>query len=76
MKLNGAMMCDMAGTQNIDLQLPPPCQAFSIPGRRGSLDDPRGKLALEVLELIAEIKPQAFLFENVPGLLTVNKGED
>ena len=54
----------------------PPCQAFSILGMRGALDDPRGKLALRYFELISEIRPRAFIFENVPGLLTVNKGDD
>ena len=54
----------------------PPCQSFSILGQRGALADPRGKLALKYFDLIADIRPKAFLFENVPGLLTVNRGED
>ena len=54
----------------------PPCQAFSILGDRKSVDDPRGQLAFEYVRFIKEIGPKAFLFENVPGLLTVNKGQD
>lgn len=54
----------------------PPCQAFSILGDRKSVDDPRGQLAFEYVRFIREIGPSAFLFENVPGLLTVNKGRD
>lgn len=54
----------------------PPCQAFSILGDRKSTDDPRGQLAFEYVRFIKEIGPRAFLFENVPGLLTVNKGQD
>lgn len=54
----------------------PPCQAFSILGDRKSVDDPRGQLAFEYVRFIKEISPRAFLFENVPGLLTVNKGKD
>ena len=54
----------------------PPCQAFSIMGKRKSLDDPRGKLTIKYFELVAGIRPKAFVFENVPGLMTVNKGED
>lgn len=54
----------------------PPCQAFSIIGKRQSLDDPRGKLTIKYFELVAELKPRAFVFENVPGLMTVNKGKD
>jgi DNA (cytosine-5)-methyltransferase 1 len=67
----------LAGTAIIDLVAAgPPCQSFSILGQRGALADPRGKLALKYFDLIAEIRPKAFLFENVPGLLTVNKGAD
>lgn len=54
----------------------PPCQAFSIIGKRQSLDDPRGQLTIKYFELVAGLKPKAFVFENVPGLLTVNKGKD
>src|ERR1019366_10522975 len=67
----------LAGTTKIALVAAgPPCQSFSILGQRGALADPRGKLALKYFDLIADIRPKAFLFENVPGLLTVNRGED
>lgn len=54
----------------------PPCQAFSILGKRGSFSDDRGQLVFDYIRLINELKPQAFVFENVPGLLTLNNGED
>jgi DNA (cytosine-5)-methyltransferase 1 len=54
----------------------PPCQAFSILGKRGSFSDIRGQLVFEYVRLINELKPEAFIFENVPGLLTLNKGKD
>jgi len=54
----------------------PPCQSFSILGSRKSTHDPRGKLIFEYARFIREIGPKAFLFENVPGILTVNKGAD
>lgn len=77
MKLTGESLIQIAGTDEIDLVAAgPPCQAFSILGRRGALDDPRGMLALKYFELVAQIKPKAFLFENVPGLLTTNGGAD
>lgn len=77
MSLTGEHLVTAAGTREFDLVAAgPPCQAFSILGRRGALEDPRGKLALKYLELVAEIRPRAFLFENVPGLLNVNKGGD
>jgi len=77
LKLTGEGLLELAESRDIDLVAAgPPCQAFSILGRRGALDDPRGKLALKYFELVSEIRPKAFLFENVPGLLTVNKGQD
>lgn len=77
MELTAEQLQEKAGTKDIDLVAAgPPCQAFSVLGRRGALDDPRGKLALKYFSLVAEIKPKAFLFENVPGLISVNKGED
>lgn len=54
----------------------PPCQSFSILGQRGSISDPRGQLVFEYARFINEISPKGFLFENVPGILTVNKGKD
>lgn len=54
----------------------PPCQAFSILGKRGSFADLRGQLVFDYVRLINELKPEAFIFENVPGLLTLNNGED
>lgn len=54
----------------------PPCQSFSILGSRKSTEDPRGQLVYEYARFIKEVSPKAFLFENVPGILTVNKGAD
>jgi len=62
---------------NIDFVIGgPPCQSFSILGNRGATLDPRGKLVFEYVRFIKEINPRGFLFENVPGLLSVNGGKD
>lgn len=62
---------------DIDLVIAgPPCQSFSILGKRRSLDDPRGRLTIKYFELINGLQPRTFVFENVSGLTTVNKGED
>ncbi len=45
----------------------PPCQGFSHMGKR-QLDDPRNSLVFQYLRIVKEIKPQYFLFENVPGI--------
>lgn len=52
----------------------PPCQAFSIFGKRQGINDPRGLLPQEYLRLLREIEPKAFVFENVFGLLTIDDG--
>jgi DNA (cytosine-5)-methyltransferase 1 len=52
----------------------PPCQAYSTVGKR-VLDDPRGKLFQEYYRVLKELKPKAFIFENVKGLLSMAKGE-
>ncbi|EGH7958364.1 Dam family site-specific DNA-(adenine-N6)-methyltransferase [Salmonella enterica] len=56
-----------------------PCQAFSIAGLRGGLDDERGALTLKYVELANAIddkraesflKPAVIVWENVPGVLS------
>ena len=78
MQLTGAKIREMSGIKGeIDLTIAgPPCQSFSIMGKRDSLNDPRGQLTIKYFDLIAALRPRAFLFENVPGLLTVNGGKD
>ena len=51
----------------------PPCQAFSTIGKR-SLNDSRAKLVKEYARIISEIKPEIFIFENVKGFISFNKG--
>lgn len=52
-----------------------PCQSFSIIGKRGGLEDTRGTLFYDYARLIKESKPKVFIFENVAGLLTHDKGK-
>lgn len=52
----------------------PPCQAYSTVGKR-LLDDPRGALFQEYYRILKELKPKAFIFENVKGLLSMSEGE-
>ena len=51
-----------------------PCQAFSVAGLRKALDDPRGQLMLEYLRACAEIDPEWIVWENVPGVLSAERG--
>lgn len=53
----------------------PPCQSFSVFGKRKGLEDPRGNLVFEYTRLLKELNPEGFLFENVAGLKTIHDGE-
>ena len=53
-----------------------PCQSFSVAGLRKGLDDTRGQLMLTFCELAARKRPKWVVWENVPGVLSSNKGED
>lgn len=52
-----------------------PCQSFSIAGRRLGFEDTRGTLFYDYVRLVKEIQPKAFIFENVYGLTTHDKGK-
>jgi len=53
-----------------------PCQSFSIAGLRQGLNDPRGNLMLTYLAIAERFKPQWLVWENVPGVLSSNRGRD
>lgn len=50
-----------------------PCQAFSIAGLKGGFEDTRGTLFRNVAEIIAAKRPDAFILENVKGLVSHDK---
>jgi len=51
-----------------------PCQAFSIAGKRGGFEDTRGTLFFDLARILRTKKPRLFVFENVKGLLSHDKG--
>lgn len=64
---------------NIDIVIGgPPCQAYSIMGRSrdkdGMKNDPRNYLYKLYIEFLKNYNPKIFIFENVMGLLSANKG--
>jgi DNA (cytosine-5)-methyltransferase 1 len=76
-ELAGDQLLKLAGIKKGELDLlagGPPCQAFSVFGKRQGTSDPRGQLVYHYLRLLEEIQPKAFVFENVYGLMTVEKG--
>ena len=52
-----------------------PCQSFSTYGHKKGLEDTRGTLFYDYARLVKEIRPKAFIFENVTGLLTHDNGK-
>ena len=57
----------------------PPCQAYSIAGRaqdeNSMKNDYRNYLFESFIGVVNEFKPKAFVFENVPGLLSAKPGD-
>lgn len=51
----------------------PPCQGFSVAGKRDP-NDPRNRLFREFVRIVSEIRPWYVVMENVPGILTIQKG--
>jgi DNA (cytosine-5)-methyltransferase 1 len=69
----------LIGKQKVNLIIGgPPCQAYSIAGRaqdKNSMkDDYRNFLFESFVKVVDEFKPEVFVFENVPGLLSASPG--
>lgn len=65
----------LIGNNQLDLIIGgPPCQAYSIAGRirdeYGMNDDYRNYLFEKYIEVVKRYRPKAFIFENVPGMLS------
>lgn len=53
----------------------PPCQSFSLAGKRMGMDDSRGKLVLEFIRVVRESLPKVFVMENVKGMVNWQRGK-
>ena len=70
---------ELANGKQIDLIVGgPPCQAYSLVGRSrdkdGMKNDPRNFLYKEYAKFLKKYEPKVFVFENVMGLITAEKG--
>ena len=69
--------CDLVeeyGISKVDVIVGgPPCQGFSIAGKR-IVDDKRNKLYKSFVGFVKHYKPKAFVMENVPNLLSLAGG--
>lgn len=72
-KITGAEIIARCGQPDL-IVAGTPCQSFSVAGRRLGLSDPRGNVTLHFLRLVGEIGPDWVVWENVPGVLSDDKG--
>lgn len=64
------------GKYNIDLLVGgPPCQGFSIAGKRDK-KDPRNSLFMEYVKYLNYFNPKAFIMENVMGILSMKNSSN
>lgn len=52
----------------------PPCQGYSMKGKKLGLKDPRNFLFKEYLDVVKQLEPEIFIIENVKGLLLASNG--
>lgn len=72
---SGPSLLSQAGLERADIVLAgPPCQPFSVIGKRRGVRDERASLVFEFLRIVEEIVPSAVVFENVPNLATIEGG--
>lgn len=70
-----AQIIDACKGHSVDVVIGgPPCQGFSYAGWRDP-NDKRNQLFREFVSLVNTLKPKFFVMENVPGILTMRKGE-
>jgi DNA (cytosine-5)-methyltransferase 1 len=75
--VTGAEILEAIGLERGDVDVVmggPPCQGFSMGGKRNVVD-PRNSLVFEFVRLVLEIRPKAFVMENVPGILSMTTPE-
>ncbi|MCT1629249.1 DNA cytosine methyltransferase [Corynebacterium sanguinis] len=70
---NGTELMEMADLKDVPLVVGgPPCQAFSVFGKRRGTQDKRGQMLWEFRRIVDETRPHAFIMENVRGLLSMS----
>ena len=68
-------LLELAGVSSVEFVIGgPPCQPFSIAGKQNASSDRRSSLLEDFARIVLEIRPKAFVFENVPNLATVEGG--
>ena len=71
----GPELLERAGVERVDLVVGgPPCQPFSIAGKRRGIEDARAGLVADFLRIAGELRPDALVFENVPNFAKIDEG--
>jgi DNA (cytosine-5)-methyltransferase 1 len=74
-RATGAELLERSGVTRIDVLIGgPPCQPFSIAGKRQGNADHRAGLVTDFVRLATELRPCALVFENVPNLARIDGG--
>ena len=74
MNLDPKVVQNAIGRRTVDVIIGgPPCQGFSIAGKR-IINDNRNKLYKSFVRMVGHFKPKAFVLENVPNILTIGDG--
>lgn len=75
-KVTGKEIKKMIGNKKIQVVVGgPPCQGFSMAGRRQP-NDPRNSLFMEYVRLMRALNPEIFMMENVRGLLSMKNEKE
>ena len=73
---SGTELLESAGLDSVDFIVGgPPCQPFSIAGKRQGKRDLRADLIGHFIRIVDELRPSAFMLENVPNLASISDGE-
>jgi DNA (cytosine-5)-methyltransferase 1 len=73
--MSGTELLRHAGIECADFIIGgPPCQPFSIAGKREGARDDRADLIGHFVRIVDELKPAVFLLENVPNLASIEGG--
>lgn len=73
---SGAELLERAGLKRADFIIGgPPCQPFSIAGKRQGKRDIRADLIGHFIRIVDELEPAALMLENVPNLASIDNGE-
>jgi DNA (cytosine-5)-methyltransferase 1 len=74
-KCSGDELLLQAGIKTVDFLIGgPPCQPFSIAGKRRGSADQRADLLGHYVRIVSELRPRVLLLENVPNLLKIEGG--